>query len=72
MKEIEKLKIKYDYEKTWLLTAISLFMTSAIGVFTVNDGKFKTVLSVIWIISIILYFIFNNKMHKTYDSIMKS
>ena len=57
MKKVkEKLKIKYDYYKTWLLTSISLFITSSIGIFTVDNGNFKLVLTAIWFISVIMYF----------------
>ena len=50
--------------------SISLFMTSAIGIFTVNDLNFKIILAVIWIVSVVMYCIFYDKYHKIYDSLI--
>jgi len=66
----EKLKIKYDYYKTWLLTSISLFMTSSIGIFTVDNSGFKLALTAIWVISVSMYFIFYNKLHNVYSKLI--
>jgi len=71
MNEKEKLKLKYDYEKTWLLPSISLFITTAIGMFTVSNLLFKVALITAWFISIILFFYYYRKVNKTYNKLMK-
>jgi hypothetical protein len=69
MNNLEKLKIKYDYYKTWLLTSISLFMTSSIGIFNVKNPDMVIALTVIWLISVVMYFIFYDKFHKVYSDL---
>ena len=69
---LERLKLEYDYRKTWLLTFISLFITSSIGFFTVDHNPFKIVLGVLCILSVTGYLVFFALFHISYDALKGS
>lgn len=69
-KEINKLKLEYDFSKSMTITLIGILLTSSIAYYNIKYQPFKITLSMLIIISVIILIIFGGGVLRSYSKLM--